>query len=61
MTDEGYGIWADQVWVNYDGSVQGAEDDFVTVYGVVKGSRSYETQIGGERYVPEIDARYIEE
>ncbi len=61
VTDEGYGFWTDQVWVNYEGKVEGAEDDFVTVYGVVKGSKSYETQIGGERYVPEIDARYIEE
>jgi hypothetical protein len=61
VTDEGYDIWDDNVWVNYTGSVKGAEGDKLTVYGTVVGSRSYETQIGGETYVPEIDAKYIEE
>lgn len=61
VTDEGYGIWDDNIWVNYESSIESAEDDVITVYGVVKGSRSYETQIGGETYVPEIDAKYIEE
>ena len=61
VTDEGYGFWTDEIWVNYDGKVHGAEDDMLTVYGTVQGSKSFETQIGGERYVPEIDARYIDE
>jgi hypothetical protein len=33
----------------------------LTVYGTVVGAKSYETQIGGETYVPEIDAEIIEE
>ena len=61
VTDEGYGFWTDNVWVNYDGSVRGGEGDMLTVYGTVVGNRSYETQIGGETYVPEIDAKYIAE
>jgi hypothetical protein len=61
VTDLGYGFWTDEVWVNYDGHVAGAEGDMITIYGVVTGSKSYETQIGGERYVPEIDARYLAE
>ena len=61
VTDEGYGFWTDEVWVNYNGPVQGAEEDLLTVYGIARGSKSYETQIGGERYVPKIDARYIVE
>lgn len=60
VTDEGYGFWTDEVWVNYTGKVEGAEDDFVTVYGRVVGSKSYETQIGGARYVPEIDAVIVD-
>jgi hypothetical protein len=32
-----------------------------SVYGTVVGSKSYETQIGGETYVPEIDAQILEE
>lgn len=61
VTDEGYGIWDDNVWVDYDHSIKSAEDDVITVYGVVRGSKSYETQIGGETYVPRITAKYIDE
>lgn len=61
VTDEGYDFWTDEIWVNYTGNVAGAEGDFLTVYGVVRGQKSFETQIGGERYVPEIDDVYIEE
>ncbi len=61
VTDEGYDIWTDNVWVNYDRSIKSAEDDIVTVYGEIDGSRSYDTQIGGETYVPEMTAEYIEE
>jgi hypothetical protein len=61
VTNDGYGYWDDNVWVDYDGNVKGAEDDVVTVYGTITGSKSYETQIGGETYVPQMRARYIEE
>ena len=61
VTNEGYGFWDDNIWVDYDGSIDSAEDDIVTVYGTMKGSKSYETQIGGETYVPRMKMRYIEE
>lgn len=61
VTDEGYDIWDDNVWVDYDDSFDSAEDDVVTIYGVVKGEKSYETQIGGETYVPRIKLKYIDE
>lgn len=61
VTNEGYDIWDDNVWVNYKGHVKGAEDDEITVYGTVVGSKEYDTQIGGSTYVPEINAKYIEE
>lgn len=61
VTDEGYGFWTDNVWVDYDESIQSAEDDVITVYGEITGSKSYETQIGGETYVPQMRAKYIEE
>jgi hypothetical protein len=61
VTDLGYGLWNDPVWVDYERSIRSAEDDVVTVYGTVTGSKSYETQIGGETYVPQIRARYVEE
>lgn len=61
VTDLGYDIWSDQVWVNYTGHVRGGDGDKLTVYGVVVGTKSYDTQIGGTTYVPEIDARFIVE
>lgn len=61
VTDLGYGIYDDNIWVDYDHSIRSAEDDIVTVYGTVTGSKSYDTQIGGETYVPRVHARYIEE
>lgn len=61
VTDMGYDIWDDNIWVNYEGSVEGAEGDMLTVYGILKGAKSYETQIGGETYVPKMKARYIVE
>jgi hypothetical protein len=61
VTNEGYDIWDDNVWVDYSGSIKSAEDDVITVYGVVKGTKSYDTQIGGSTYVPQIRARYVEE
>jgi hypothetical protein len=60
VTDMGYDIWSDEIWVNYTGHVRGADGDKLTVYGTVVGSKTYKTQIG-ERYVPEIDAKYIVE
>lgn len=61
VTDEGYGFWSDNIWVDYDGTINGAEDDIITVYGTIEGSQSYETQIGGETYVPQMTAKYVEE
>jgi hypothetical protein len=61
VTDEGYGFWDDNIWVDYNGTIQGAEDDIITVYGTIAGEQSYETQIGGETYVPKLRARYIVE
>jgi len=61
VTDLGYDIWTDQIWVDYLGHVKGVEGDQLTVYGLVTGTKSYETQIGGETYVPEVLAVYIDE
>ena len=59
VTDQGYDIWTDNVWVNYDHPISSAEDDIVTVWGTITGTKSYDTQIGGSTYVPEMHARYI--
>jgi hypothetical protein len=61
VTNLGYGIYDDNIWVDYSGSIRSADGDIVTIYGKVTGSKSYETQIGGETYVPQVKMRYIEE
>jgi hypothetical protein len=54
-------LWNDNIWVNYDKHINAAEKAIVTVYGEITGQKSYKTQIGGETYVPEMKAKYIEE
>jgi hypothetical protein len=61
VTDEGYGFWDDNIWVDYQGKVNGAEDDIITVWGTITGTKSYETQAGGETYVPRMRAKYLAE
>jgi hypothetical protein len=58
VTDE-EGSWTDNIYVTYTGHVRGAKESIVNVYGEVKGSKSYQTQIGGETFVPEVEAKYV--
>ena len=59
VTDQGYGVWDDNIWVDYDRPIRSAADDHIRVCGTVTGSKSYETQAGGETFVPQVKARYI--
>jgi hypothetical protein len=59
VTDLGYDIWTDNVWVNFNRSTKFVEDDIVTVWGPIDGSKSYDTQIGGTTFVPEMTAKYM--
>jgi len=61
VTDEGYGFWTDNIWVEFDEPTEAAEEDIVTVYGTIAGSEEYETQIGGSTYVPRMKAKYFGE
>lgn len=61
VTNDGYGFWDDDVWVDYEGEIDSAEDDVVTIYGTVTGEKSYDTEIGGSRSIPQIEMRYVEE
>jgi hypothetical protein len=61
VTDEGYGFWDDHVWIDYHGSIRGAEGDHLTVYGTLTGTESYDTQAGGNTTVPSMRAKYVEE
>jgi hypothetical protein len=61
VTDEGYGFWTDNIWVEFEEKIGAAEEDIITVYGKITGSEEYETQIGGSTYVPKMQAKYIDE
>jgi hypothetical protein len=61
VTDQGYGIWTDDIWVDYEGTTSATREDVITVYGTMTGVKTYETQIGGERSIPQMSAKYINE
>ena len=61
VTNEGYGFWTNNIWVNFFEPIEAAEEDIITVYGKITGSEEYETQIGGSTFVPRMNAVYIEE
>jgi hypothetical protein len=61
VTDQGYGFWDDHVWVEYDGAIDGAADDMITVYGTLTGTQDYDTQAGGNTTVPSMRAKYVVE
>lgn len=58
VTEE-YEIWTNHIYVNFTGHVKGAEKSIVTIWGKVTGAKSYQTQIGGETTVPELEAKYV--
>jgi hypothetical protein len=59
VTDDGYGYWSDHIWVDYHGTINGAEGDILTVYGTTTGTQDYDTQAGGNTTVPSVKAKYI--
>lgn len=48
------------IFVNYLGSNDFVEDDYVTVYGYCDGSYTYTSTIGASVTLPRIDAMYLE-
>ncbi|MGA9174376.1 MAG: hypothetical protein WBZ33_10440 [Thermoactinomyces sp.] len=50
----------DVIWVDYLGTTDYVEDDVVTIYGTVLGSKTYTSQAGWEITLPEVNALYIE-
>ena len=50
----------DVVFVEYTGSNDFVEDDYITVYGYCDGSYTYTSTIGASITLPKIDAKYID-
>lgn len=59
VTNEGYDIWDDDIYVTYIGTTPAVEDDIVDIYGTLSGGESYETQMGLERTIPSMIATEI--
>jgi len=66
---EGYGTdirmdvndnYGDTVYVTYDGTTTALEDSWITIYGEVYGSYTYESQAGWQITLPLIKAKYVE-
>lgn len=63
VTKGEYDIWDDTVYVDYTyskGESKILEDDIITMYGTLKGSKSYTTVLGAKVTIPKLDAKYIE-
>lgn len=61
VTDEGFDFWTDEIYVTGFGHIESAEDDIITLYGIVTGAKQYATQGGGTNYVPKVKAKYVDE
>ena len=60
VTDEGYGMWTDNVDVAYDGALRHVfTEDIVTVWGTCVGQYSYTSDAGYQMTVPLIHAKFV--
>lgn len=60
VTDSGYGLWTDTIWVEFPGKTPAVEDSIVNVWGDIFGSYTYQSQAGWDITLPAIQARYLE-
>lgn len=62
VTKGEYDIWDDTIYVNYtysDGESKFLEDDIITMYGTLEGSKTYTTVLGSTVTIPQFNAKYI--
>lgn len=62
ITNEGYGVWTDLVWVNLATTSLGRaiyENDIVYLVGRLDGTTTYTTSLGGTNTVPVIDVTQL--
>ncbi|MBC8528380.1 hypothetical protein H8699_02865 [Christensenellaceae bacterium NSJ-44] len=63
VTKGKYSIWEDTVYVTYQRTANEGrilEDDIITMYGYLTGSKTYETIFGGSVTIPSMTALYID-
>jgi hypothetical protein len=62
VTDDGYGYWSDNVWLDVDPSMTGnvCGKTIIKFWGTVKGPYTYTTTNNGSLTIPEITVKYIQ-
>lgn len=60
VSDKGYGIWDDTVYVTFKGSTPAVDNSMVWVYGTISGSETYESTAGWNITIPSIEAKYVD-
>jgi hypothetical protein len=62
VTKGKYDTWQDTVFINYrrqNGEDRILDKDVISLWGVVKGLKTYKTVLNSETSLPEIDAKYV--
>jgi hypothetical protein len=61
VTNKGYGIWTDNLYLLLDPSLgaNADENDLIQIWGTITGSFSYETASGGTNTLPQVLVKYL--
>ncbi|HEB13913.1 MAG TPA: hypothetical protein ENI09_00675 [candidate division WWE3 bacterium] len=59
ITKGDYGIWDNDIWIDYEGG-RLLEDEIIDLWGRVSGLKNYTTVLGASRTIPWITSLYIE-
>jgi hypothetical protein len=62
VTNDGYGIWSDNIWADVDPSIAQnvCTDTIIRFWGDVVGPYTYTTTMNGELTIPEVKIRYVD-
>ena len=63
VTEGNFGFYEDTLWVNYsleEGERRIIEDDLISLWGEIKGRKTYTAVLGNRITIPEVNARKIE-
>lgn len=55
ITDKGYDIWTDTIWVNLHTTDKILENDIIKVWGIGQGEIKYTTVMKAELTIPQVD------
>jgi hypothetical protein len=61
VTNDGYGIWSDNIWADVDPSAAAnvCDNTIIQFWGPVVGPYTYTTSLGGSLTIPEINIMYL--